>query len=520
MSVALVLSVLAAAAAPQDPAPQAAAARAAAPTFTEHVAPIVFARCAPCHRPGHIAPFPLLGYGDVRKRAPIVREVVEKRFMPPWHPVPGHGSFRDSLRLSDGEVATVARWVETGCAEGPAAALPPLPEFPDGWHLGEPDLVVRMAAPFPVPAAGPDVYRNFAIPLELPADRWLTAIEVRPAARDVLHHVLFFLDATGQGRRLDGRDGRPGFRGMGLARQPSVGAWAVGGLPQHLPDGLAIPLPAGNDLILQCHFHPSGRAVEERLTIGLHFAAERPARTLVPVQLPPMFGLLAGIDIPAGDRAWRLQDSLELPCAVDAVTVGGHAHMLCRSMRMWAELPGADGDGRGEGGGEGGAPREVPLFRIDDWDFDWQNRYTFEAPVRLPAGAHLCAELVYDNSEDNAANPHSPPRRVRWGRESTDEMGSVTLMVVPADERDLAVLQRAVGEHLRRAAVARLPAIASGRTAAQVLERFDADRDGRLSRGEVPRRWQRLFDRLDGDGDGAVDGRELEALFGGGPGGR
>lgn len=478
------------------PAPQAPT---EVPTFTRDVAPIVFARCAPCHRPGEVAPFSLLSFADVKKRSATIREVVEDRFMPPWHPVEGFGTFRNSLRLSDAQVQTIVRWVEGGMPEGQKDDLPPLPKFVEGWQLGEPDLVVQMPAGFDVPASGRDIYRNFVVPLELQDDVYVTAIEVRPSARAVLHHVLFFLDDTGEARKQDGENGKPGYNGMRLQRQQSIGGWAVGGMPEHLPSGLAIKLPKGNDLVLQSHFHPSGKKATEQTTIGLYLSKEPPKRTIVPIQLPPFFGIAAGLDIPAGEKAFRLRDSFTLPCDVEAVTVGGHAHMLLRTLTMQAEV-------------ENNEP--IPLLRIDDWDFDWQNRYTFRELVSLPKGAELTAELVYDNSKDNDNNPNKPPKRVRWGRESTDEMGSITLMVVCKDEAELPVLQAALRAHIGKGTVSRV----SDQIDARFAE-FDTNRDGKITRDEAPKRMARFFELLDEDKNGSLDKVELKRVLEGMAGG-
>jgi hypothetical protein len=321
----------------------------------------------------------------------------------------------------------------------------------------------------------------------------------------VLHHVLFFVDAEREAQALDGQDGKAGFSGMRLQRAPMIGGWAVGGRPEHLPDGLAVELPANSDLVLQCHFHPSGKKEKEQTTIGLYFAKEPPKRTLVTIQLPPFFGFAAGLDIPAGEKEYRLADSFALPCDVDAVTIGGHAHMLCRSMRMDAELP--------DGGQE-------PLLYIKDWDFDWQGRYTYETLVRLPKETVLRAEIVYDNSADNEDNPNRPPKRVRWGRESTDEMGSISLMVVPAAEEDLGLLRKAVAQKNAEQAVARAEKFVDAQ-----FQNLDTNRDGKLQKDEVPARLRPFFDRLDADRDGQLSRSEAKAIgglageLGGGTGG-
>lgn len=469
------------------------------PTFCAHVAPIVQERCMPCHRAGEAAPFVLATYDDLRRRARTVAKVVKDRTMPPWHPVPGHGEFAGELRLSETEVQTILRWVEGGMPEGDPARLPAPPTFPAGWQLREPDLVVRMPRGFEVPAGGPDIYRNFVVPLDLPEDRWLTAIEVRPSARAVLHHIIFSFDTTGRARAQDGADGQPGFFGMGgegggLNGTAAVGGWAVGGQPRELPLGLARRIPKGADLILRSHFHPSGKVEVEQTTLGLFFADEPPSRSMVGLQLPPAFGVAAGLDIPAGEAAFRIVDAFVLPADVLAVEVGGHAHYLCKDMRVWATAPGGE---------------RRSIFWIDDWDFDWQNRYQYREPLPLVQGTRIEVELTYDNSAANPRNPHDPPARVRWGLQSTDEMGSVTLLLVPQREADARVLQRAVQQHVREHFAQGRGSMGLGMISRAMM--LDRNGDGRLERDEVPERARAMVMRLDTDGDGVVDEGELEA---------
>lgn len=434
------------------------ASRPEAVTWSEHIAKIVYAECTTCHRPGEAAPFALTSYEEAKRKAKMMVRVTEKRTMPPWHAEPGHGRFLDERRLDDAEIELLRRWVLAGAPEGDPAKAPPLPHFPQGWQLGEPDLVLEMRDAFEVPASGPDIYRNFVLQLSLEEDRWVSAIEVRPSARNVVHHVLFFLDDTDASRSQDGRDGRPGFSGMARRRAGfaslvggeggSLGGWAVGATPRRLPEDLAMHLPKGSDLVLQTHFHPSGKVERERTTIGIHFAKAPPKRTLLPLQLPPFFGLFAGIDLAPGVRDFAIRDSFVLPVASEAVSVGGHAHYLCTEMKATATLP----DGA-----------KVPLLWIRHWDFAWQDRYQYAERPRLPAGTRIDVEIHYDNSAENPKNPFSPPRRVRFGRESTDEMGSLTLALVPCDEADAGALRSAIRTHNQRAVRQRLarPAAAS-----------------------------------------------------------
>jgi hypothetical protein len=430
-------------------------------TFSEDVAPIIFNNCAPCHRPGEAAPFPLLSYEDVQRRGKLIASVTDRRYMPPWHADSQMGVFRDDRRLTESQIGTIREWLRTGMAEGDPRKTPPTPKFTPGWQLGEPDLIVRMDEAFPIPSDGPDLFRSFAIKLDLKQDRWVTAIEFRGSSL-ASHHALFFLDSTGQAVQADQADPRPGFGGMNFvnaaglglrgalargsrgagdtatpaATVTGLGGWAVGGSPRELPEGLARFMARDSDLVLQMHFHPTGKPEREQATIGFHFADGTPKRTLSALQMPPLFGALAGIDIPAGESAFAIKDSFTIPVDVEVIGLGGHAHYLAKEMRMIATLP--DGS-------------KKDLARIPDWDFNWQERYYFKQPVRLPRGTRLDVAITYDNSERNPNNPASPPKRVTFGRESTDEMGSMTLEVVAASERELPLFNAAVRLHLQSA---------------------------------------------------------------------
>src|SRR5215471_479812 len=331
-------------------------------TFTEHVAPIVLNVCATCHRPGEAAPFSLLTYEDVRKRGKLIATVTQSRYMPPWQAESEMGTFRDDRRMTDAQIRTIQEWVQAGMPEGDPSKTPKLPTFTPGWQLGQPDQIVHMEQPFDIPADGPDIFRSFAIKLNLKKDEWVKAIEFRSSA-NASHHALFFLDETGQAVKADEADPLPGFSGMnflgarannlgrgglgqragrGGARLPGLarglGGWAVGGAPSFLPEGLARALPKDSDLVLQMHFHPTGKPEREQATLGLYFAEKPPSRTLAGLQMPPLFGALAGIDIPAGEKRFVIKDSFTLPIDVEVIGGGAHAHYLAKDMRMTACL--------------------------------------------------------------------------------------------------------------------------------------------------------------------------------------
>jgi mono/diheme cytochrome c family protein len=407
-------------------------------TFNKDIAPIIYQNCSMCHRPGEAAPFPLLTYKDVVRKGKTIGKVTTSHFMPPWKAEPASYSYRDERRLTGEQIALIQAWVQQGMPEGNKNETPEPPKFTSGWMLGEPDLIVKMPAAYHVPADGPDIYRNIAVPLRLTEDKWVTAIDMKPSARTVVHHVLYFADGNGRIHEKPQQGAEPGFSGMrvGGASIP-LGGWAVGAQPHFLPEGLALKVPKGSDLVVQYHFHPTGKPESEQSVIGFYFAKKAPKRTLIRVQMPPHYSLFSGLDIPAGQKDFVIRDSYTLPAAADAVGVGAHAHYIATQMKMTATLP--DGEVK-------------TLLLIKDWDFTWQDRYYFKQLVPLPAGTKLDAEIHWDNSADNPHNPANPPVRVTWGEQSKDEMGSISLIAVPHKESDLMTLRGDISRRGRQLA--------------------------------------------------------------------
>jgi mono/diheme cytochrome c family protein len=410
-------------------------------TFTETIAPILYEHCVTCHRPGEIGPFSLISYGDVAKRGAKIAAATESRHMPPWQPAPGVGPFVGERRLRDDEIAAIRSWVDQGMPRGDPARMPALPPLTEGWQLGKPDLVLEMPAEFELPADAHDVYRNFVLPTGLKEDKWVRAVEFHPGARAAAHHALFAYVQHGAFAARDGADGQPGFPGsMAVGFVPgqgggSLGGWAVGGRGMSLPEGLAFALPANTDFLLQMHFHSMGKTVRERAKVGLYFAPG-PGKPLASLQLPALFGFGAGIDIPPGEREYIVRDTFTLPADVMVHAAWAHAHYLGKELRVDATPP------------NGPTTR---LFSIPNWDFNWQESYVYAQPVMLPKGTRLDATIRYDNSAGNRRNPHDPPQRVRWGLRSTDEMGTVGLLMEILATEDAGALGQALDERTTEA---------------------------------------------------------------------
>jgi mono/diheme cytochrome c family protein len=405
-----------------------------APTFASDIAPIVYGHCATCHRPGQAAPFSLLSYDDVKRRATLIVNATSRRYMPPWHatPAPGFPEFLDNRRLADADIAAIKEWVDAGMPAGDLTKAPAPPVFAEGWPLGTPDIEITYPDAIDVPADGPDLYRNVVLPLDRSEDAWVTAVDFAPSARKVVHHALFFAGSADAFKPGGTDNAFPGLRAGGM---PSLGGWVPGMTPRFFPDGIAQPLPAHTNLIVQLHLHPSGKVEHERGKMAIYLAKRPPSKRLNSLQVPPMFGFASGIDIPPADPRFTIKDSFVLPVDVEAFGARGHAHYLAHEMKMTATLP--DGSTKG-------------LLWIADWDFGWQDSYFFKTPIALPRGTRIDSEIAYDNSDANPRNPNSPPKRVKWGLGTLDEMGSMTLLLTTSSRQDDGVLRRTSSQHFRQ----------------------------------------------------------------------
>ena len=389
-------------------------------TYNRDLAPIIFHSCSSCHRPGEAAPFALLTYSDVKKHARQIADVTRTRAMPPWLPEPQKLEFADEQRLTDDEINLIARWVEQGAVEGNPGDLPPQPKFIEGWRLGKPDLILTASKPLTLPTQGTDTYWNFIFPVPIQETRWVKAIEIRPGDQRYVHHANILVDRAGAARQRESEPGA-GFGGMEVRIESQVFDpdshllfWKPGTVPAEEPEGMALRLDKGTDLILNTHLQPSGKPEVIQPTIGIYFTSHPATKFPMLLQLEND----AKLDIPAGAKDFVVTDDFTLPVDVDLLAIYPHAHYLGKDVEAFATLP----DGMQE-----------TLIHIPQWNLNWQAVYRYAQPVRLAKGTTVGLRYTYDNSEQNPLNPNHPSARVRGGNRSSDEMCHLWLQVLPVN---------------------------------------------------------------------------------------
>ena len=341
--------------------------------------------------------------------------------MPPWKPVTNHGLYYNERRLSDDDIALLQNWHAGGAPLGNSKELPPAPKFPDTWMLGKPDAVLKAEAGFELKAKGRDEYRCYVLQNPFDEDKWINGIEYRPGNPRSVHHIIGYLDMSGASEKKDAADPLPGYRsdgsGPGFLPTGSLSGWAPGNQPRMLLDGVSRRLRKGERLVLETHYHKTGRVEkDEGAQVALYFAKEPVKRQL---RVATIINTL--VNIPPGAEDHRMTALWVVPQDVHAYDVMPHMHLIGRTVSMTATFP--DGTSR-------------DLVVIKDWDFNWQETYQFKEPIKLPRGTRVKLEARYDNSAKNPNNPSNPPRPVRWGEQTTDEM-CVGFVAFTIDKQDL-----------------------------------------------------------------------------------
>jgi Copper type II ascorbate-dependent monooxygenase, C-terminal domain len=417
-------------------------------TFNKDVAPIFYKNCAECHRQVDIAPMSLMTYKEARPWARSIKEKVLTREMPPWSPDPKYGEFTNDHRLTQKDIDTIVAWVDQGAKEGDAKDLAPVPEFTNtgGWRLGKPDAVFDIGQEFTVNAGTPDTIQNFIVPTNFKEDKWVTAAEILPGNRKVVHHVIAFIQTPemieqfrkGEGRAralmqsdVFYRDGtllkvkatapviddgcgapnggsafkRPGASEGGDAFGLFLAGYAPGKGIDVFPAGAAKKVPAGSMIVFQMHYSSYNGKFDgmqgDRTRLGLHFASKPPERSLKTVGIQNHY-----FKLPAGDGNHEVTACYTFDADVHLTSYMPHMHLRGKDMKYDVVYP----DGRTE-----------TLLWVPKFSFNWQTMYYLKKPVAIPRGTKMIVTAHFDNSTKNKYNPDAA-KDIRWGDPTYEEM--------------------------------------------------------------------------------------------------
>ncbi len=377
-------------------------------TYARDVAPILNRQCVNCHRDGEVAPFSLSTYRDARIWARQIKDATQRHIIPPWKAEPGYGDFDNSSALTARERSILAHWADCGAPAGNLKAAPKPPTFAGDWPLGNPDLVVRPKGAYHLAADGRDVYRCFVLPLEIKQNAYLDFCQFKPANRAVVHHIILYVDPTGRSAEMAASDAEGSFESLKAGAGPPVpGAymvdgWAPGNSPTRSPEGFAALVPKGSRLIMEVHYHRSGRPEVDQSALGLTFAHGTITKLWNGGEVIQPF-----LALEPGNPHIVVSANTVLDQDVTLYNVAPHMHQIGKEMRVWAVTP---------------DQHRNELIWLKDWDFNWQISYNYRNPVRLPKGTRIEMTAVFDNSENNPRNPNRPPKRITWGEQTTDEM--------------------------------------------------------------------------------------------------
>ena len=440
-------------------------------TYHNRISRILQQSCVPCHREGGVAPFALTTPAEVAAHAGMVRKQVTQGVMPPWFAAPpthGPSPWLNDRSLPAADKADLLAWMERGRPEGKAAHAPKVRTYPSEWQLGEPDAIVRLPEPVDVAASGVMTYVNIEVPTGFDSDRWVQGWEIRPSARDVVHHVLVYVLPPG-------KDGKPQKNRRIDGTSNYLAAYAPGYQAVSYPEGWAKFIPAGSTLHFQLHYTPKGKATRDQSALGLKFSKTPPKHEV------RVSAIAGAIDIPPGDPDFKVEGQLPVPESARLMSFMPHMHVRGKAYRYELELPGS-------------APKT--LLDVPRYDFNWQLLYRLSEHIDLPAGSVLKGTARYDNSAGNPANP-DPTRRVQWGEQTDEEMmlGYIEYYLpevppgTPVDPRPTA----------------------GRRGRSKAFDALDRNHDGRITLDESPSPAQ--FKAADVDGNGEVTRDELKTFL-------
>jgi peroxiredoxin len=364
-------------------------------TWHNRISRIIADNCQECHRAGENGPFELMTYADVKGNSSMVKRQVRQKLMPPWFANPEHGEFSNDRSLSDEDRNALISWIDNGCPEGDAGDAPLPKNFHEGWKIGKPETIYEIPQTERIPAKGTVKYQYQTVKVDFKEDRWVQAMEVRPTAPQVVHHVLIFLRYPRNHPRADEQPhDNGGLNGYFMGMVPGQGHIV-------LPEGMGKFIPGGSEMTFQIHYTPNGEEVEDKTRLGIIWCKERPETEVTTTGISNVF-----FRIPPGADNHKVEALHVLKQNMRLLSLMPHMHVRGKAYRYVAKLP--DGE-------------EITLLDIPRYDFNWQLLYILREPVDLPKGTKIYATGWFDNSDKNPANP-DPKKAVTFGEQTWEEM--------------------------------------------------------------------------------------------------
>ncbi len=379
-------------------------------SFNQDIAPIIFENCSPCHRDEGIGPMTFSNYKEVAEYSEMIADVTRTQYMPPWSADTEYTSFVQQRSLEESQIQLIQRWVKQGAPEGDADLCCKVSDYENKNDMEQPDKIVCMETAFQIKGNNKDTYRTFVLPVELSEERFVSAVELVPGNPKLLHHAWVFLDTTGvflEYDSLDEEQGIDSFKGMKGKLAGMLSGYMPGYTSEtRFPKGTGKKIFLKTFLILNVHYAPSPIDASDQTCVHLYFSEKKPQRQILAQVIKERSITNGEFVIPANKVSYFHMEK-EIEEAISVVSIYPHMHFRGKTFKAYAET--SEGE-------------NIPLIKIDDWDFNWQSAHTFPHLLKIPAGAKIHVEATYDNRADNPFNPVLPPVDAVRGNSSYDEM--------------------------------------------------------------------------------------------------
>ena len=406
-------------------------------TFNKDIGPLVEAKCSYCHKPGEAAPFNLLSYQDVAKRASFIAKVVQSKYMPPWKADDHYTSFANNRSLSKDEIKKIVDWVKSGAPKGDGPEYK-IAVLENTSFDRKPDLTLKVKEGYEVPGDNKERFIVFKIPFELPQEYNVEAVEFFSNNKKIVHHANYAVHAvpdsidiykTASMINLTDDDRTKYAQYLPYKKTITYyGGWIPGTSYEKYPENFGWVMPKRGVILLTVHYSPLAKEALSESGVNLFFTKTPVKRKIKVISLGS--GGIGAKDIvpefhyiPANKiSSYKLE--IVNPRENESVFyVWPHMHLIGKSFKAYAVFGNND---------------TIPLVNIPEWDFRWQEIYRFKKPVLIPMGSRLVIEATYDNTSGNPFNPNDPPKIItsEGDMRSDQEMMTMLMLYVPYEDGD------------------------------------------------------------------------------------